>query len=213
MNRNIIITAGPSFEPIDDVRRLTNLSTGTLGCTLANRLTAAGYHVTLLLGEMSSYRGPINAKTVIPFSTGADLLQHLQTLARQPCRAVLHAAALADFKVHQMQDGQNRVLACEKIPSNIPEIKIVLRPAPKIIRQLRGLFPAAVLVGWKYELEGEKAAAALRAQNQIIACKTDACILNGKAYGDGYGYCTPDNAITHLPDVAALGDKLAALLP
>jgi phosphopantothenate---cysteine ligase (CTP) len=203
---SIIITAGPSYEPIDDVRRITNFSTGTLGCTLANLLTAAGFDVTLLLSEMASYRGPLKAKTILPFSTGNSVLQHFQSLAQQKHLAILHAAALSDFKVHQMQDNQNRVLGYDKIPSDIPEIKVVLRPAAKIIRQLRGLFPNSKLVGWKYELEGEKANAIQRGHHQIQVCKTDASVVNGRSYGEGYGFCTPDNEILHLETP----EKLAA---
>jgi phosphopantothenoylcysteine decarboxylase/phosphopantothenate--cysteine ligase len=209
---SIIITAGPSYEPIDDVRRITNFSTGTLGCTLANLLTVSGFKVTLLLSEMASYRGNIKAKTIIPFGTGNSLLQHLQTLAQENHVAVLHAAALSDFKIHQMQDSQNRVLDHEKIPSDIPEIKVVLRPAPKVIRQLRGLFPNSKLVGWKYELEGDKSTALQKGQHQILACKTDACVVNGKSYGDGYGFCTANSEVLHLETPEKLAEHLTAWL-
>jgi phosphopantothenoylcysteine decarboxylase/phosphopantothenate--cysteine ligase len=209
---SIIITAGPSYEPIDDVRRITNFSTGTLGCTLANLLTVSGFKVTLLLSEMASYRNSIKAKTIIPFGTGNSLLQHLQTLSQENHLAVLHAAALSDFKIHQMQDSQNRTLDHEKIPSDIPEIKVVLRPAPKVIRQLRGLFPHSKLVGWKYELEGEKADALQKGGHQILACKTDACVVNGKAYGEGYGFCTANSEILHLDSAEKLAAHLAGWL-
>src|SRR3989442_12116010 len=46
----IVITCGPSFEPIDDVRRITNFSTGELGILLANRLSRDGHDVTLFKG-------------------------------------------------------------------------------------------------------------------------------------------------------------------
>ena len=51
---NCIVTAGPTFEPLDDVRRLTNFSTGKLGTELANFLTARGHKVTLLIGESAT---------------------------------------------------------------------------------------------------------------------------------------------------------------
>ena len=44
---NCIVTAGPTFEPLDQVRRLTNMSTGRLGTELANFLTAQGHTVGL----------------------------------------------------------------------------------------------------------------------------------------------------------------------
>jgi phosphopantothenoylcysteine synthetase/decarboxylase len=54
---NCIVTAGPTYEPLDDVRRITNFSTGRLGTELANFLAARGHHVILLIGVMSTYYG------------------------------------------------------------------------------------------------------------------------------------------------------------
>ncbi|MDR1304381.1 MAG: hypothetical protein LBK76_04070, partial [Verrucomicrobiales bacterium] len=149
---------------------------------------------------------------IIPFGTGKSLLGQLQLLARERPHAVLHAAALGDFKVHQIQDGQNRPLDHKKIPSVIPELKVVLRPAPKVIRLLRGLFPDSKLVGWKYELEGGKNDALQKGRRQIHTSKTDACVVNGKAYGDGYGFCTADGELRHLDTPEQLAAHLAAWL-
>jgi len=54
---NCIVTAGPTYEPLDDVRRLTNFSTGRLGTELAGFLTAHGHQVTLLIGELATWGG------------------------------------------------------------------------------------------------------------------------------------------------------------
>ena len=54
----VVITGGPSSEPIDEVRVLTNKSTGELAVTLFDRFVAAGHHVELLLGEGARYRRP-----------------------------------------------------------------------------------------------------------------------------------------------------------
>src|SRR5664280_3918204 len=78
---NCIVTAGPTFEPLDDVRRLTNFSTGRLGTELANFLTARGHHVTLLIGESATYAGERRAKSVKNFSTTADLRAKLKSFA------------------------------------------------------------------------------------------------------------------------------------
>ena len=63
---NCVITAGPTYEPLDDVRRLTNFSTGRLGTELANFLVAGGHNVTLLTGVQATWPGPREAQTVIP---------------------------------------------------------------------------------------------------------------------------------------------------
>ena len=50
-----IVTAGPTYEPIDQVRRLTNHSTGQLGTGLAKRLAANGHEVTLLRSRSATH--------------------------------------------------------------------------------------------------------------------------------------------------------------
>ena len=94
---NCIVTAGPTFEPLDDVRRLTNFSTGRLGTELANFLAARGHKVLLLVGELATYAGPRRAQRVEVFSTTADLHAKLKTFSAKKVDAVFHAAAVNDF--------------------------------------------------------------------------------------------------------------------
>src|SRR5687768_1178417 len=94
---NCIVTAGPTFEPLDEVRRLTNFSTGRFGSLLANYLAGRGHHVTLLLGHYSTYQGEQNAQSVEKFTTTADLREKLKALSVKNTGAVFHAAAVSDF--------------------------------------------------------------------------------------------------------------------
>ena len=75
-----IVTAGPTYESLDDVRRLTNFSTGKLGSQLANLLTDHGHTVTLLLGYYAVYRGEQKVRDIQTFTTTADLSARLQKL-------------------------------------------------------------------------------------------------------------------------------------
>ena len=54
----VIVTCGPSYEPIDQVRRLTNFSTGELGVHLSNQLVRAGFEVFCLKGSGATHPGP-----------------------------------------------------------------------------------------------------------------------------------------------------------
>ncbi len=65
-----------------------------------------------------------------------------------------------------------------------------LVPTPKIIRELREWFPNAILVGWKYEIDGDRAGVIAKAEQQIAECKTNASVANGSAYGFGFGLVT-----------------------
>src|SRR5438445_7468919 len=92
-----LVTAGPTYEPLDEVRRLTNFSTGKLGIELASFLTGQGHEVALLVGHYAIYRGETKARSVETFTTTADLRTRLQALSTQGIGAVFHAAAVSDF--------------------------------------------------------------------------------------------------------------------
>src|ERR1017187_2585039 len=94
---NCIVTAGPTFEPLDDVRRLTNFSTGRLGTELANFLAARGHKVILLICEQATYSGERRAQRTEIFTPTADLRTQLKTLASRRVEAIFHAAAVSDF--------------------------------------------------------------------------------------------------------------------
>ena len=59
-------------------------------------------------------------------------------------------------------------------------------------------------MGWKYEVEGDRAGVIRLAEQQIAECRTDACVANGPAYGAGFGLVRGGGEVTHLPDTAAL---------
>jgi hypothetical protein len=70
-------------------------------------------------------------------------------------------------------------------------------PTGKILHSLRSWFPRAALAGWKYELDGQRPDAIAQAIRQIQESHTDACVANGRAYGEGFGWVTADGACTH----------------
>src|SRR5580658_4457566 len=92
-----IVTAGPTFEELDEVRRLTNFSTGTLGTELANFLTGRGHEVELLRGQTATCRLEPEARRLRIFTTTADLRKRLRARGGAGVGAVFHAAAVSDF--------------------------------------------------------------------------------------------------------------------
>src|SRR5277367_5570157 len=151
----IVITSGPSYEPLDQVRRLSNFSTGELGTLLAEGFAEAGHSVTCFRGVASTFPPPLLPVEVIPFTTNDDLAAGLQQLpAREEATIVLHAAALCDFKVREIVDEKGDPVHGGKISSRAGTLKLTLEPAPKLIASLRRMFPSSILVGWKYETDG-----------------------------------------------------------
>jgi phosphopantothenate---cysteine ligase (CTP) len=142
----------------------------------------------------------------MPFTTNDDLLEKLQAMEkREAVTAVFHAAALADFRVE-------RASAERKLSSRAGAVTLKLVPATKLIGRLREMFPNAWIVGWKYELDGTRADAIEKGRKQLVENSTDVCVVNGAAYGDGFGVLLPDGNITHVGDKIALCDFLAEQL-
>ena len=206
---NCIVTAGPTLEPLDDVRRLTNFSTGRLGTELANFLTARGHKVTLLIGESATYAGERRAQTVKTFSTTADLRAKLKSFSGKNVDAIFHAAAVSDFAFGKIfketKAGEFTALkAAKKISTRQGNLLVELLPTPKIITELRGWFSKAEIVGWKFEADGGRAGALRAAETQIADCATDACVANGPAYGKGFNLVRADGRKKHFPSAEKL---------
>ena len=151
---NCIVTAGPTFEPLDDVRRLTNFSTGRLGTELANFLAAHGHNVTLLLGTMATHASERRAQQIKFFTTTADLRAKLKSFSGKKVDAIFHAAAVSDFAFGKMftRDAAGKFkpfTPSKKISTRGGNLFVELVPTPKIIAELRGWFPQTKIVGWK----------------------------------------------------------------
>jgi phosphopantothenoylcysteine synthetase/decarboxylase len=188
----VIVTCGPSYEPIDQVRRLTNFSTGELGVHLSNQLTRAGFEVFCLKGSGATHPGPSEQCHLSLFDTNDDLLELLkQSSAAHEIAAVFHVAALCDYKVKRVEDDQGRSCNSPKIASPSGALTISLEPATKVIAKMRFLFPESILVGWKYELAGTRQEALDKAARQIAENRTHGCVVNGQAFGSGFGFCQP----------------------
>lgn len=214
---NVLVTCGPAFEPIDEVRRLTNFSTGELGVRLSARLAGAGHGVTCFKGSGSTWRDPEFEPEAGPrfvaYDTNDDLLTLLESAAaaagsQQTVGAVFHAAALCDYRVGAVEDEAGHDVRAAKIPSRSGRIRLVLEPATKLIPRLRPLFPAATIVGWKYELNGSRDDALRNAWKQIDECGTDACVLNGRAFGSGFALCRPPESVSLFAGKGELIDAL-----
>jgi phosphopantothenoylcysteine decarboxylase/phosphopantothenate--cysteine ligase len=197
----ILITAGPTQEPLDAMRILSNRSTGELGTQLALALAQAGHQVIVLRGTGATAGASQLQETgvrIIPFTTTEDLRKALEQTSREEARidAIFHAAAVSDFYFSDAPTG--------KIPTTEAPLTLTLKPTPKLLPLLRGWFPSARIIGWKFEASGDKNSALGQAAAQILKCRTDACVLNGPSYGEGFGFLNHQGLLHHLPDRTSL---------
>jgi phosphopantothenate---cysteine ligase (CTP) len=204
----IVITGGPSSEPIDQARVITNRSTGELAVKLAQRVAASGHSVELFLGQGAIFR----SESAKYFWTNEDLWRLLSDVVeRHHIHAVFHAAALSDFGVAKLDvPGGQPGLA--KISSDAQSIQLQLVPKPKLILQLRELFANAYIVGWKFELDGTLEDVVRQGIQQIRLNRTNACVINGAAFGPGFGFCTGNGLVHTTATRDELADWLAEML-
>jgi hypothetical protein len=164
----ILITAGGTKEPIDDVRYITNRSTGKLGRALAAEAIARHHRVLLLAPEGDR-----------EFGSTADLERELKRASGEGAwDVVLHAAAVSDYRPASVIDG--------KINSERDDLVIRLVRTPKLIAHLRDWFGRAFLVGFKLTSGTPPEERVRIAREQIAKNRTDACVENDRTeFGPG----------------------------
>ncbi|MBM3848234.1 MAG: DNA/pantothenate metabolism flavoprotein domain protein [Verrucomicrobia bacterium] len=213
-----LVTAGPTWEPVDKVRRLTNFSTGRLATELALFLQSHGHEVELLRGEASVFPAPSELRSIRAFSTTeslADLLRQHASMP-SPVDAIFHASAVSDFKPGKVfvrdEAGRLQESTAGKHTTREGTLMMELEPTQKILPLLRSWFPRARIVGWKYEIDGGREEALSKARRQLIECRSDACVVNGPAYGPGFGILRPSGALADVQEAQGLFSSLRGLL-
>jgi phosphopantothenoylcysteine decarboxylase/phosphopantothenate--cysteine ligase len=98
--RHIVVTSGPTHEPIDPVRYIANRSSGAQGATIARALAALGASVTFITGPAAV--PPPDGVQVIKVETADQMLKAVQTAL--PADVVVMAAAVADWRVASASD-------------------------------------------------------------------------------------------------------------
>ena len=140
VGKHVLITSGPTQEPIDDVRFLSNRSSGKMGAALAHAALLLGAKVTVVSGPVRvSY--PIQAN-VVNVSTAQQMLE-ASLSAGSEADWIIGAAAVADYRPSNAVPGKLRRT------SNAMSIELV--PNPDIIASLAATYPSALVVGFAAE--------------------------------------------------------------
>lgn len=134
----ILISSGGTQEPIDDVRVISNKSTGKTAATLADQFIVNGFTVTYLAAENAKI--PTFECEVIKYTNFSSLEQKLRELLPQNYSTFIHAAAVSDYSVIANEG---------KINSESEEITLKLKRNPKLIELVKKLNPDIKLIGFK----------------------------------------------------------------
>ncbi len=188
--RRVLVTAGPTHEPIDPVRFVGNRSSGKMGVAIAAEALARGAHVTLILGP-GTVAPPVGVETV-HIQTAEDLRR--EVLARaENADVVVMAAAVADFRPKAVAETKL------KKDQGVPDL--VLEPTPDILAELGGRKrPGQLLVGFAAETHDIEVAG----RDKLARKHADLLVANlvGRE-GTGFGADTNEAAI-----VSAAGDDV-----
>ncbi|HEY6273829.1 MAG TPA: bifunctional phosphopantothenoylcysteine decarboxylase/phosphopantothenate--cysteine ligase CoaBC [Terriglobales bacterium] len=182
----VLVTAGPTFEPIDPVRYIGNRSSGKMGYAVAEAALRRGAKVILISGPTALK--PPSAVEFVPVETAQQMrdsvMRHLDRAT-----IVIKAAAVADFAVRHAAD--------EKIKRKGP-MTLELDPTPDILAEVGRKKGTRVVVGFAAETENPIE----NARKKLVSKSLDAIVLNDVSQ-PGIGFDSERNAVTILTHAGA----------
>jgi phosphopantothenoylcysteine decarboxylase/phosphopantothenate--cysteine ligase len=138
----VLITAGPTQEPLDPVRYLTNRSSGKMGYALAEAAAARGAKVVLISGPV--HLAPPRGVEVIPVRTAVEMrAKVMENLG--PAHIVIKAAAVADFHLSKVPE--------QKVKKTAARLSLELDPTPDILAELGRKKDDRLLIGFAAETQ------------------------------------------------------------
>jgi phosphopantothenoylcysteine decarboxylase/phosphopantothenate--cysteine ligase len=166
-----VVTAGPTREPLDPVRFLTNRSSGKQGYAVAEALVARGARVTLISGptQLATPRGVTRIDV-----ESAEQMLGLSLAAAAEAQIFVGAAAVADYRASEV--------AGEKIKKTGESLTLVLSKNPDILATVRAAQPKLFMVGFAAETEKLAEHARGKLQNKKLDLIAANWVGNGKAF-------------------------------
>ncbi len=177
----VLVTAGPTREPIDPVRYIGNRSSGKMGYALAEAALRRGAKVILISGPTALK--PPAAAEVVQVQTAAEMRDAVSTNLER-ASIVIKAAAVADFTVRQVAD--------EKIKRKGP-MTLELEPTADILAEIGAKKAGRIVIGFAAETNDVVA----NARKKLESKSLDAIVLNDVSQ-PGIGFDSERNAVTIL---------------
>ncbi len=176
--KKALVTAGPTYEPIDPVRFIGNHSSGKMGIAIARELQQQGADVTLVAGPLQGELPGGNGIVTKNVKTAAEMFAACMEVYEKTDIAVM-AAAVADYTP--------AVTATEKIKKKEDELVIELTKTKDILKELGEKKKGQVLVGFALETNNEQE----NAKEKLARKNADLIVLNSlNDSGAGFGHDT-----------------------
>ena len=181
--KKILVTAGPTHEPIDPVRFIGNRSSGKMGFAIANAAAQRGASVTLITGPVA-LATPKNVSR-IDVETAKQMAEAVMTQAKK-CDAVIMSAAVADYT--PQKPAANKIKKGESPTSGLT---LELKPTSDILKGLGSKKNGVVLVGFALETQNELA----NAKEKLRKKNLDLIVLNSTR-DEGSAFGSETNVVT-----------------
>ena len=180
--RTVLVTAGPTVEPIDSVRYISNYSSGKMGYAIAEAAAAAGARVVLVSGPVA-LAAPAGVE-VVPVKTARDMLAAAASVF-PAADAAIFAAAVADLRPTNPADRKLKKGRDDAALANVP-----LTENPDILATLAaGKRPDQYVVGFAAETNDVLMNAHAKLQ------KKNADLIVANQVGDGLAFGTDNNEV------------------
>lgn len=174
----VLITAGPTQEPLDPVRYISNRSSGKMGYALAEAASARGARVILVSGPVSL--APPRGVEVIGVRTAAEMREKVFANL-EPAGIVVKAAAVADFRLSKVPD--------QKMKKTAARLSLELDPTPDILSELGRNKGGRLLIGFAAETENVQA----EARRKLESKNCD--MIVGNLVGGETGFESEENEV------------------
>jgi len=173
--KKVLVTAGPTYEPIDPVRFIGNYSTGKMGYHLAMNAANNGAEVTLIMGPSNLNAIHSNIKQ-INVTTAEDMERQVRKYFNDT-DIVIFSAAVSDYQINNFHE--------QKLKNKQDNLKIVFNKTNDILLSLSKIKEQQILVGFALETENEieNATQKLKKKNLDMIVLNS---LNDKEAGFGY---------------------------
>ncbi|WP_224490745.1 bifunctional phosphopantothenoylcysteine decarboxylase/phosphopantothenate--cysteine ligase CoaBC [Robertkochia flava] len=181
--KKVLITAGPTYEPIDPVRFIGNHSSGKMGFELACKAAALGAEVVLVSGPTHLEIQNPGIK-LIRISTAREMYEEVHR-HYPDTQITIMAAAVADYRPAQV--------AGQKIKKKTASMNIPLEPTDDILASLGSVKKEQYLVGFALETQNELE----NAREKLRRKNLNAIVLNS-LMDEGAGFGKPTNKITFI---------------
>ncbi|HMS83488.1 MAG TPA: bifunctional phosphopantothenoylcysteine decarboxylase/phosphopantothenate--cysteine ligase CoaBC [Nitrospira sp.] len=177
--QRVLVSAGPTQEPLDPVRFLSNRSSGKMGYAIAEAVRARGGEVVLVTGPSALI--PPSRVTTVHVNTASEmadaLSQHFPS-----CTVLIMAAAVADFRPPMAASGKLK-------KQGRSEIEIALEATPDILAMLSARRTSQIVVGFAAETEQVLS----HAKDKLVGKGLDLIVANDVTQAGG-GFGSDDNA-------------------